>query len=104
MSLMIEDFCLQKTIGAGGRVEPITNQMVEQTSSGWFDGAILLEFLQEIIERHGSDFPKKDTGDIKVSFWKMADDNPNKTDDVGDLIILQVGDKNYGVCPVRRND
>ncbi|PWR75352.1 hypothetical protein ACKUB1_09725 [Methanospirillum stamsii] len=104
MSLMIEDFCLQKMVGVGGVVGPFTNRMIEQTSSGWFDGAVLLEFLQEIVKRHEGDFPKKDMGDIKMSFWKMSDDNPNKSDDVGDLICLQVGDKTYGVCPVRRND
>lgn len=58
--MLVEDFCLQRTPGAAGRIRPFEGWMVEQVSSGWFDGAILFEFFAEIIERHGEQFPEKD--------------------------------------------
>lgn len=103
MSIMVEDFCLQKTVGAGEKISSLDCRAVEQTSAGWFDGVILLDFFREIIERHGENFPEKNSGDIKMSFWKMTDDNPNKSEEVGDLICIQVENSTYVVCPVRRN-
>ncbi|WP_373840165.1 hypothetical protein [Methanospirillum sp.] len=75
--MLVEDFCLQRTPGCSGVVRSFEGRMVEQVSSGWFDGAILLEFFAEVIERHGDQFPEKDTGDIRLSFWWMKEDNPN---------------------------
>lgn len=102
--MLVEDFCLQRTPGCSGVVRSFEGRMVEQVSSGWFDGAILPEFFAEVIERHGDQFPEKDTGDIRLSFWWMKEDNPNRSDEVGDVLCIQVGDTTYGVCPVRRKD
>lgn len=100
--MLVEDFCLQRTPGCAGVVRSFEGRMVEQVSSGWFDGAILLEFFSEIIERHGDQFPKKDRGDIRLSFWRMTENNPNRSDEVGDVLCVEVGETTYGVCPVRR--
>ena len=100
--MMVEDFCFQKTSGCTGVVRSFDGRMVEQVSSGWFDGAILLEFFSEIIERHGEQFPEKDRGDIRVRFWQMTETHPNRSDEIGDLVCVQVGDTTYAVCPVRR--
>ena len=100
--VMKEDFCLQRLPGVGGLVDSFEGRAVEEVSSGWFDGAILLEFFYEIQRRHGDDFPDKNVGDIKMSFWRMTDKNPNRSDDIGDLVCVQVRDMTYAVCPVRK--
>ena len=102
--VMKEDFCLYRTPGCAGVVSSFEGRMVKQVSSGWFDGAILLEFFSEIIERHGEQFPEKNIGDIRLSFWRITGDNPNRSDKVGDVLCIQVGDTTYGVCLVRRKD
>ena len=102
--MMIEDFCIQKTPGATGVIDSLEGAMVEETASGWFDGAVLLDFFAEIIRRHKNEFPERDKGDIKMKFLQMTERNPNRSDEIGALVTIQVNDKTYAVCPVRRGD
>ena len=102
--MMIEDFCIQKTSGVTGVIGSLENTMVEETASGWFDGAVLLDFFAEIIRRHKNEFPERDKGDIKMKFLQMTERNPNRSDEIGALVTIQVNDKTYAVCPVRRGD
>lgn len=100
--MLVEDFCLQRTPGCAGVVRSFEGRMVKQVSSGWFDGAILLEFFYEIISRHGEQFLEKTRGDIWLSFWRMTENNPNRSDEIGDVLCVQVGETTYGICQVRR--
>ena len=102
--MMIEDFCIQKAPGVAGAIDSLEDAMVEETASGWFDGAVLLDFFAEIIRRHKNEFPERDKGDIKMKFLQMTDSNPNRSDEIGALVTIQVNDKTYAVCPVRRGN
>lgn len=52
-------------------------------------------------KRH-EEISKKSEVDVKVSFWKMTDKNPNQSDDIGAVVCVQAGDMTYAVCPVRK--
>lgn len=63
---------------------------------------LIIESFSEIIERYGEQFPENDSGDVRLSFWRMTEDNPNRSDEVGDVLCIQVEGTTYGVCLVRR--
>jgi hypothetical protein len=98
---MKEDFCLKRIPGAAGRIDSFDGKAVEEVCSGWFDGATLLKFFKEIGKRH-EEISKKSEVDVKVSFWKMTEKNPNRGNGVGALVCVQVDNMTYAICPIRK--
>ena len=99
--VMKEDFCLKRIPGAAGLIDSFDGRAVEEVCSGWFDGGTLLKFFKEIGKRH-DEIKGRSEVDVKRSFWKMTDKNPNKHKEVGAVVCVQVGDMTYAVCPIRR--
>ncbi len=98
---MKEDFCLKRIPGAAWLIDSFDGRAVEEVCSGWFDRGTLLKFFKEIGKRN-DEIKGKSEVDVKMSFWKMTDKNPNKYKKAGAAVCVQVGENTNAICPIRK--
>lgn len=100
MTAFAEDFQIDGITGASGEFSAIFLQncigagdvVVDQS----YRARQFLKFINEVYKRHKNDYGKKSSIDMQLQFVT----HPK----VGEIFVVKIGDKTYGLCPTTRDD
>jgi hypothetical protein len=105
MSKLLKEDSFPGTVpGTDGGERSFDGGIIEQNTEGYFDGAELLTFFREILANHEGQFQAHGTGNIRVFFWDMTEEDPEVSHDAGFMLCFQVENSIYAIPPVRRRE
>lgn len=99
-----EGGCPGKDCEKEGRIDSSDGSMVAMKEDAYFDGAVLFEFFREMLAAHNGQFPAMDSGNVRVFFWDMTEEDPEVSNGAGFMLCFQVDNALYAISPVRGKD